>query len=81
MKKIILFLLLIFVGCNIYCSKQYNKEVRITFIRCNNFPIKYLKETQIQLEQYLYKEFNIIAMIECDDYSEYISNKRKNKRN
>ena len=79
MKKIILFLLLIFVGCNIYCSKQYNKEVRITFIRCNNFPIKYMKETQIQLEQYLYKEFNIIAMIEWDDYSEYVNSKERIK--
>lgn len=63
------------------CSKKKNAEmdnsVRITFIACNQFPIEDLLKTQIAIEEYLYKEFNIVAMIEYDDVPQTIDKSGK----
>lgn len=71
---------LLITGCSRKKKDDGEKSVRITFIACNQFPIKDLLKTQIAIEEYLYKEFNIVAMIEYDDVPETIgkSGKRYN---
>ena len=82
MNKLLFLILtaLLITGCSRKKNDDGEKSVRITFIACNQFPIKDLLKTQIAIEEYLYKEFNIVAMIEYDDVPETIdkSGKRYN---
>lgn len=76
MKKLLpLFCLLLFLGCNTH--KDEKSEILVTFIPCNNFPMKYIYDTEVGLGEYLEREFNIHAHIEWDDVQEKISKKGK----
>ena len=68
MNKLLFLILtaLLITGCSRKKKDDGEKSVRITFIACNQFPSKDLLKTQIAIEEYLYKEFNIVAMIEYD---------------
>lgn len=85
MKKIILFFTFLIIGSaliskNVLLNKtNSSKEVRITFIRCNNFSLKYMKDVQNQLEKYLYNEFGLIAVIDFDEKSEILNSKKRFK--
>lgn len=65
MKKIIcLLLLILYTGC---FPNKYPKYILITFVICDNFPLKYAEIAEKGLYEYLYKEFNIISHIEFEE--------------
>lgn len=54
MNKLLFLILtaLLITGCSRKKNDDGGKSVRITFIACNQFPIKDLLKTQIAIEEY-----------------------------